>query len=401
MKRSVHSLSLVAAIAPAMLLTACGAKPVVGILLPETGAAASYGKSMRHGIALAVEQAKADGSYPDGLALHWADSGTDPDRAVTALRDLAGRGCKLVVAGVTSGEATPLLPVLEETQVVMLSPSASAPNLTKDSRLFFRIFTSDDLEGRRAGRFLREDQDRASVLILSEDSAQARGIEPPFRQVFEQSMVGKVVGRVLLTDPAWEQQTADMVLAHNPESAYVLGYADSTVRAIKQLRKLNFQGVICATSAFYSGDVVDRNPGILEGVYFPQPAFDLTDDKPLVQRFIQSYQAKYGSHPDIYAAHAFDSMKVAMHVVDEVAVFESSELRKAMMFSIKEFPGVTGIIQFNDYGDVHRNPIMFVVKEGEVRNYERWVDEEKQKIRDRIRNLLSGRPSAPTPTPAS
>ena len=390
MKRSVNRLSLVAAVAPMVLLAACGAKPIVGVLLAETGAAASYGKAMRQGIELAIEQSKAQGTYPENLVVHWADSGTDPEQATSALRDLASKGCKLVVGGVTSGEASALLPELEQNQVIMLSPSASAPHLTKDSRLFFRVFTSDELEGRRAGRFLREDQDKSSVLILTEDSIQARGIEPPFRQVFEQTMAGKVVGRVVMADASWEQQATDLVLGSAPQAAYVIGYADSTLRAISLLRRLNFQGVICATSAFYSGDLVDDSIDVLEGVFFPQPAFDLTDEKPLVERFVSSYRTRFGSDPDIYAAHAFDAMKVAMHVADEVSAFEVGELRKALAFSVKEFPGVTGIIQFNDYGDVHRNPIMFIIKDGQVRNYERWLDEEKQRIRDRIRNILRG-----------
>ncbi|MBD3851225.1 MAG: hypothetical protein IFK93_08000, partial [Acidobacteria bacterium] len=57
---------------------------------------------------------------------------------------------------------------------------------------------------------------------------------------------------------------------------------------------------------------------------------------------------------------------------------------------VKEFPGVTGIIQFNDYGDVHHNPIMFIVKDGHVINYERYIEEEKAKIREKIKELLKG-----------
>ena len=126
----------------------------------------------------------------------------------------------------------------------------------------------------------------------------------------------------------------------------------------------------------------------MDGIYFPQPAFDLQDERPLVQSFIKSYREAYGHDPDIYAAHAFDAMRVAIATITKTDILETSEIRKTLQFKLEEFPGVTGIIQFNDYGDVHRNPIMFIVHDGLVRNYERYVDEEKKKIRDRIRNLL-------------
>ena len=77
-------------------------------------------------------------------------------------------------------------------------------------------------------------------------------------------------------------------------------------------------------------------------------------------------------------------------MANSAKVFDTSELRKAFMFEVKEFPGVTGIIQFNDYGDVHHNPIMFTIRDGEVLNFERFVKEQKALIRDRIRNLLTG-----------
>jgi branched-chain amino acid transport system substrate-binding protein len=372
-------------------LSACGSKPVVGLLLATSGPAASYGQAMKEGIDLALEQATNAGTLDPAVQFLWADSGTDPERAVLELRKLSAGGARLVIVGTTSDEAKALLPVLAETNTLALSPSASAPSLTKDSKLFFRVFASDELEGRRAGRFLREDQDRATTLIYAEDSEQARGIEPPFRQVFEQAMDGKVVGKVSLTDPDWQQQSADLLAANNPESVYIIGYAEGSLEVLRQLRDKAFEGTICLTSAFYSGEVIDQHPELVEGIFFPQPAFDMQDERDLVQDFVTAFNDKYGHDPDIYAAHAYDAARVVVQVINEVSVYETSELKKAMQFSLGEFPGVTGIVQFNDYGDVHHNPIMFTIREGEVLNYERYVKEQKKLIRDRIRRLFNKR----------
>ncbi len=391
MKPQQRLARLALAVIAAAVLSACGSKPVIGLLLPATGTAASYGAAMKAGIDMAIEEATAAGTLPTGIQFVWADSGSDPDQAVRELRRLSDAGARLVIVGTTSDEAKALLPVLEETNTLALSPSASAPSLTKDSRLFFRVFASDELEGRRAGRFLREDQDRSSVLIFAEESEQARGIEPPFRQVFEQAMGGQVVGKVSLTNPDWTQQAADLMAAHNPESAYIIGYAEHSLEVLRFLRGKQFEGTICLTSAFYSGEIIDQYPDLVEGVFFPQPAFDMQDERDLVQDFVTEFRSKYGHDPDIYAAHAYDAAKVALLVVSEASPYETSELRKGLQFSIGEFPGVTGIIKFNDYGDVHHNPIMFTIRDGEVLNYERYVKEQKALIRDRIRRLFNQR----------
>jgi branched-chain amino acid transport system substrate-binding protein len=389
--KTLSTSARIAAIAiAAAVIAGCGSKPVIGVLLPTSGAAASYGESMKKGVELAIEQGLADASLSPSVEVIWGDTGTDPSTAVAELERLAGQGARVVIAGTTSDSAKALLPELDRLDVIALSPSASAPDLTRDSKLFFRVFASDELEGRRAGRFLREEQDCDTVLIFAEDSEQARGIEPPFRQVFEQAMEGRVVGRVSLSSPAWEQEAMDLMVAHNPDAVYVIGYADPSLAVLSMLREQQYGGTICLTSAFYSGEVIDRAPELVEGVFFPQPAFDMKDERDLVQNFVSSFSAKYGHPPDIYAAHAFDAARVVFHVIDHTAVYDTSELRKSFMFEVKEYPGVTGIIQFNDYGDVHHNPIIFTIRDGEVLNFERFVKEQKALIRDRIRDLLTG-----------
>ena len=384
-KKFAPSLLTLAAV---VALSACGSKPVVGVLLPMTGEASAHGESMKRGIDLALEMDQAN--LPDGFQVLWGDTESDPTTGADEMRRLAGEGAVLFVAGTTSDTARALLPVLDETDSIAVSPSASAPSLTKDSRRFFRVFASDELEGRRAGRFLYDDQDKTSVIIYAADSAQAQGIEPPFRLVFEQAMGGEVVGRVGLDEDGWESESADLLAAHNPASAYIIGFGEEFIEALRHLREKGFEGPICATSAFYTSQIVENYPELVEGVYFPQPAFDIQSEAQLTQDFVNSYRQRFQDDPDIYAAHAFDAMRVVIFVANESKSFSPVEIRKILAFGLKEFPGVTGIIQFNDYGDVHHNPIMFIVKGGHVINYERYIEEEKAKIREKIKNLLKG-----------
>jgi branched-chain amino acid transport system substrate-binding protein len=375
-------------LAAVVALSACNSKPVVGVLLPMSGEASTYGESMKRGIDLALEMDAA--VLPSGYQVLWGDTASDPATGAAELKRLAGEGARLFVAGTTSDTARALLPVLDDTDTIAISPSASAPSLTKDSRRFFRVFASDELEGRRAGRFLYDDQDKTSVLIYAADSEQSRGIEPPFRLVFEQAMGGEVVGRVALDDEGWEAQSADLLAAHRPASVYIIGYGDKTVEALRHLREKGYDGPICATSAFYTSRIVEENPEAVEGVFFPQPAFDVQSEARLTQDFVNAYRQKFQEDPDIYAAHAFDAMRVVTFVSGEAKSFSAVEVRKIIAFGVKEFPGVTGIIQFNDYGDVHHNPIMFIVKDGHVVNYERYIEEQREEIRKKINELLKG-----------
>ena len=371
-----------------VLVSACAGNPVIGVLLPMTGDASSYGESMKEAIDLAIAEAEVDGSYPANLTIVWADSATDPATGRTEIRRLADQGAKLIITGTTSDTAKAFLQELEDSDVIALSPSASAPSLTKDSKKFFRLFASDELEGQLAGRFLLEDQNKSTVLIFSQDSEQARGIEPFFRQVYEGALEGTVVGRVLVDIPNWQEESADMLASHQPQSVYIIAYANQTLDVLRFLKEKGFTGTICATSAFYSGEVLEQEPELVDGVYFPQPAFELQSDLAVSRKFVDSFRARYGHDPDIYAAHAYDAMRVALTIPEIVRAWDANEIRRALQFEIKEFPGVTGPIQFDDYGDVRHNPVMFIVKDGVVLNYTSYLEIEKQKIRDKIKLLL-------------
>lgn len=380
-------LALIVAMIP---MLGCGSSPVIGILLPITGEAAPYGESMKQAIELAIDEANANGTMPENLSIVWGDSATDPVQGRAEIKRMAGQGAKLIIAGTTSGTAKAFLPELDDSDVIVLSPSASAPSLTKDSRRFFRLFASDELEGQRAGRFLFEDQNKKTVLIFSEDSEQARGIEPPFRQVFEGAMGGTVVGRVVIDSPNWETECADLLAAYQPESVYIIAYAEKTLEVLRHIREKGYTGTVCATSAFHSGRVLAAEPELVDGLLFPQPAFEIESDIEPIKSFVAAFRSRYDHDPDIYAAHAYDAVRVALQLPDVTRAWGSNEIRKALQFEIKEFPGVTGPIQFDDYGNVRHNPVMFIVKDGSVISYETYLKIEKQKIREKIRKLLQG-----------
>ncbi len=366
--------ALVAVLAAAVVAVGCGKKPTLGVVLARTGAAAPYGLSMERAMRLALTEAKTDGTAPAGLEVLWADSGSDAQRAADEARRLAHEGAELLLAGVTSGEAKAILPVLEETHMVCISPSASAPMLTKRSKLFFRLFPSDELEGSAAARFLIDRMGKRSVIIFSEDTEHSRGIEPQFRQVYEQVLGGKVVGRIVVGDPGWKRQAADLLVASQPEAAYVVAYADATVAALELLEAQRYRGPVLATSAISSGEVIAKHAKLFDGVFFPQPTFDLDDPRKEVQAFVAAYRKMYGADPDIYAAHAYDAMRLALKVLADTRTLTAEELKKTLHFGLENYVGVTGPIQFDDYGDVRRNPIMYIIKDGRVIRYKKYVD---------------------------
>ncbi len=370
-------------------LSGCGGTPVVGILLPTTGTANTYGESLESGIRVALSEARERNELPSGFEVVWLDTGSDPQQAVAKLDEaVRKRGAKMILGGATSDDARAMLPELQKLDVVCLSPSASAPDLTKKSKLFFRIYPSDELEGSRAGQFLYDTLKAKTVLVFVGDTAYSRGIEPEFRRQYEQSLGGKVVGDISVQDSGWETTTADLLRREKPEAVYIIGYTEDIVKVLRQLHDDGFSGRIVTTSAFYSGKAIQDAGSLAEGVFFPLPPFDRTSDDEVVKRFVKRYMDTYQRAPDIFAAHGYDAMRLVIRVMTLAKPPETPEIKKVLHFGISEFKGVTGPILFDDYGDVKHYPKIFIVNDGRVVSYERFLKQQRARILRQVQDLL-------------
>ncbi len=382
------------AVALSCTLVGCGSKPVVGVLLPTSGSASIYGESIDSGVRLALSdlrEGRLPGeTLPASLQIAWADTGSNPQQAVNELRRLVSeRRVKLVIGGATSSEAQALVPVLEELNLVCLSPSASMPGLTKGTDRFFRLYPSDELESATVAKFLLDRIKRDAVVLYTGDTDYTRGIEPEFRKQYEPR--GKVLERIDLTRPDWQAESGAALKQHTPGAVYIVGYAEEILEVLRHLAAVSFQGQVVTTSAFDNSVVIQRAGALAEKVMFPLPPFDRTQQKDPVGGFVDRYMRTYQRAPDVLAAHGYDAMRVAVKALTLAKPPEASKLKKALHFDVSGFPGVTGEIAFDDFGDVKHYPTMRVIADGQVISYEKYIEIVKRGIL----NSLVG----PTPSP--
>lgn len=388
-----------AAVLLVTLLTGCGSAPVLGVLLPSSGTASTYGESIESGMRLALSEARSQQQLPEGFEVFWADTQSDPERAVSELRTMvAEHDVKMVLGGATSAEARALIPVLEDLDVVCLSPSASAPGLAASSRYLYRLYPSDELEGDTAGRFLYDRLGKEKVVLYVGDSEYTRGIEPEFRNRYEQTLGGTIAGRVDLTADDWRDRSDAALRACDCDAVYIIAYAEPTLEVLRHLRSFGFTGRIVTTSAFYSSRVVLEAGDLAEDLLFPLPPFDRTSEKEPVLSFVTRYMDTYQRAPDVFAAHGYDAMRLAIHILELASPPQTPEIRKALSFGVTEFTGVTGPILFDDYGDVKHYPKMFIVHQDQVLSYQRYMQAERQRILRQVQELLV---IEPTPTPVA
>lgn len=356
----------------------------IAAIVPATGPFEIYGQAVKKGVELAYEELKADPKFALPLELTVVDSGGDPAAAAQKLEELFGSGAMAAIGGVMSDEALEMVAVADRFNRVLISPSASNPQLTGISKNFYRVFPSDSREGTKMGNFAAQKLGMETAVIVAKSDTYARGIKEVFQAEFERNG-GSVVEVIEYPAGADLSGLIDRVINLNPQGVYLAAFAEDIGQMISELRKKGFKGKILTTSAFAAPAAIEQTGESGEGVFLTQAAFDAASEDPKVQAFVEAFQAKYGLNPDLYAAHGYDSLMVLVAGL-EGGDLEATELWKTVR-GLRDFTGVTGTIQFDERGDAQKFPRVYVVEDGNLRDYEKDIEERRRNLLEKLRKL--------------
>lgn len=371
----------------AFLAAGCTEKvTMVGVVAPITGQDSTYGIAVKNGIELAFEEVMAEADYTPALELKILDSESDPEKAKDQATDLYGQGALIIIGGVISSEAKAMVSVADEYDRVLISPSASSPDLSGLSRSFYRIFPSDFAAASRMAQFVSQDLKIDEVVVVAEEREYAKGIQSAFRSAYE-NLGGSVMEVIEFPTNTGEfSGLMERVLTLEPKAVYLTAYGQDIGAMIQELRKKDYKGKILTTSAFASPTFIVPAGEAAAGVILTQSVFELDSDYAHVKTFVASFEEKFGQEPDIFAAHGYDTMKVVAAALRGRASLPS-EVPKGLR-EIKDFPGVTGSISFNEKGDVLKYPRVYIIgRDLVLQDYNERVRVQQEEIRKRREEL--------------
>ena len=251
---------------------------------------------------------------------------------------------------------------------ILLSPSASAPDLTTKGGWFLRVYPSDEGEGVKAAQFLVQDRKVKNILVIKEDIPYVHSLLPIFTAELGK-LGGKVVGTVSVNEPNWERMVAASIANLKPEAIYVCGYGEAILACMVEVRNTTFAGTVCTTSAISTVDLVWRGGKLVEGLYFPLVRIDMTSSKEPVASFVKQYRAKFDFAADNYAAHGYDAALATLFAFAEPAPKSAADLRSRFL-KLGTKIGVTGPMNFDDSGNIDEPVHIHWIRDGKVELYQ-------------------------------
>ncbi|MCG5460598.1 substrate-binding domain-containing protein [Micromonospora sp. MED01] len=258
-------LSAATMMAAALAATACGspqdtatgggdsAAPVkVGLVYSQSGALASYGKQYIEGFKAGLDFAtQGTGKVGDRkIELTEVDDAGDPAKAVSAAKDLIGKGTKIIAGSTASGVALQVAPIAAQNKVLFISGPAATDAVTGANKYTFRSGRQSYQDVVTAKSFIGDPTGK-KVVVFAQDGAFGDANEAAVKAVI--GSAGATVSSVRAPASATEfTPFASQIKTAKPDLLFV-AWAGTTAPAMWQT--LDQQGVLSSTTVVTGLDI--------------------------------------------------------------------------------------------------------------------------------------------------
>jgi branched-chain amino acid transport system substrate-binding protein len=290
----------------------------VGIVTSESGPLAGYGKQYLDAFEAGLEYATDGTNEIDGTAItvEYRDDAGDPDKAVTAVKELIGAGVNIIAGTAASGVALAVAEQAAQNQVLYIAGPAAADAITGINDYTFRSGRQSAQDVATAGTFL-DDIEGKKITVFAQDTAFGQGNLAAVDAIL--GAEGATVDSVLVAEDVTEfTPFAQQVVSGDPDLVFV-AWAGATSGAMWQA--MSQQGVLdevpvvtglgdAATFGAY-GEASEKISFLNH--YFPGAADNDVDDA-----MVEAIEAAGGT-ADLFSPDGFNAALMIVHAIEEGA----------------------------------------------------------------------------------
>lgn len=366
-KSSAPASSAPASAAPATPAPAPAASEIkIGAVLPMTGDVATFGKSTKQGVELAMAQYNAAGGINGKqIKLIVQDDENKPESSVAALQKLINNDKVVAVVGSVASKCTlAMAPVATQNKIPIISGSSTNPKVTsqKGNDFAFRACFIDPFQGTVIAKFATDTlKAKTAAVMYDVGNDYTVGLYEFFKAGFEKSG-GKVVAAESYNngDQDFNAQLTK-IKQLNPDVIVLTDYYQAVGLIAKQARALGIKATFLGGDGWDSPDLVKIGGAAIDGGYFSNH-YSPDDSSPDIVQFLKDYKAKYNDSPDALAALGYDAAKMLFEAIKKANSTDGTAIQQALLKT--DLKSVTGSIKLNAQRDPEKSAVMIKIEKG-------------------------------------
>jgi len=357
MKR-VLTIALVLALA---VLTAGAADLKIGVLSPLSGPVPSFGLSVKEGTLLAISEWNAKGGLLGQKIVPIIEDGQcDATASTNAANKLINQDMvKFILGEVCSGATIPVTELAGPAKVILLSPTATNPNVTvdKDGKTkdyAFRACYIDPFQGGILAQFsYTRLKAKKAFIMYDQGNDYTIGLANAFEAQFKK-LGGTIVGKETYTKTDTDfSAILAKIKAAKPEVVLLPDYYNIVNLVTKQAKE---KGIAVPFVGGDGWDSPDLDKAAAAGGYFTNH-YSPFDPRKEVQEFLKAYKAAYKDDtgapktPDALATLGYDAANLLFTAIKNAGSTDTAKVKAAL--EKISFNAVSGKITF----DKAHNPV--------------------------------------------
>jgi branched-chain amino acid transport system substrate-binding protein len=333
----------------------------MGVAGPITGPNAAFGAQLKNGSQQAVDDINAAGGIQgQKITLQFGDDVSDPKQGVSVANKFAGDGVKFVVGHFNSGVTMPSSQVYQENGILMVTPSATNPQITERGMWnVFRTCGRDDQQGQVAGAYILKHFKGKKIAIVHDKTTYGKGLADETKKSLNKSNVKEVLYEGINIGEKDFSALVSKIKQSGADLVYWGGLHTEGGLLVRQMRDQGIKAPLMGGDGITTDEFAAvGGPGV-EGTlmtYGPDPRKNAAA-KDVVEKFRAN---KF--EPEAYTLYSYAAVQIMQQAADSAKSLDPKKMAEKMHSGMK-FKTVLGDISYNKKGDLTKlDYVMYIWK---------------------------------------
>ena len=352
----------------ALLSGACSQKEpiLIGFSAGLTGRNAALGVDGRDGALLAVETLNKKGGVKGRtLELVVRDDLSTDKGALAADLELKEAGVVAIVGHMTSETMMAAWSQMKDADILYLSPTVSTPQLQGIKDNFYRLIVVNSYPASQLALHAADSMRLKSVVVFydADNFAYTNTFVEGFSDQFQKAE-GKIeaVYEFRSSDEPDFRPMLEEAKGCSPDGILIVASAVDTALIAQQANLVGLDAQLLTSNWAFTEDLLQNGGRVVEGI-LSIVSNDVNNQSQEYLDFASRFRERFNREPTFAAGYGYEAIEVLASALEKTDG-KPHGLGEALL-EIRNFSGVHGQIQFDEFGDVERTLYMIAVKNGE------------------------------------
>jgi branched-chain amino acid transport system substrate-binding protein len=322
-----------------------------GVAGAHSGDLASYGLPTVNAAKLVIDQVNAKGGINGKkIELLVEDDVCKPEVATNSATKLVSQGAEVVLGHICSGATKSALPIYTNANILVMSPSATNPELTYSGEYpnFFRTIAPDDMQAKVDVDFALNKLGHTKIAVIHDKGDYGKGFAEFAKSFVEKSGKAEVVLFEGVTPGAVDYSAIVQKIKKSGAQAVIFGgYHPEAAKIVGMMKKKRLKIDFLSDDGVKDDTFIKVAGADAEGVYASGPKD--TTGNPLSKAAFAEHKKVFNADAGAFYENAYTAALAMVNAIEKAGSTDLAALKKALQTEKVDTP--LGTIYFDDKGD--------------------------------------------------